>query len=262
MTFGATPRSAAWVTNCSFCARRTRRLLLADRVAERVRLGPGEPAEGHRRGHDVLLVDEDPVRLLEVRLEQRVEVGDRLLAVLAADVGRDVVHRARAVERDHRREVVDRRRAQLADVAAHARGLQLEHAGRLARGEQLERRRVVERDRRRGRSRSPRSCRMRSTAWRRIVRFERPRKSNLSRPSASIAVHLVLGHQRVGVRRLLERHQLGQRLAGDDDARGVGRRVAGDALELVGEVDEPLDRRVAVVPSPGAPARSRAPRRA
>ena len=29
--------------------------------------------------------------------------------------------------------------------------------------------------------------RMRSTAWRRIVRFDRPRKSNLSRPSASIA---------------------------------------------------------------------------
>ena len=72
------------------------RLLLADRVAQRVRLGAGEPAEGDGRGHDVLLVDEDPVGLLQVRLEQRVEVGHRLLAVLAPDVGRDVVHRARA----------------------------------------------------------------------------------------------------------------------------------------------------------------------
>ena len=113
------------------------------------------------------------------------EVGDRLLAVLAPDVGRDVVHRARPVERDHGREVVDRGRPELADVAAHARRLELEDAGRLARGEQLERRGVVERDvvevdlDARGRSR------MRSTAWRRIVRFERPRKSNLSRPSAS-----------------------------------------------------------------------------
>ena len=68
----------------------------------------------------------------------------------------------------------------------------------------------------------PRSCRTRSTAWRRIVRFERPRKSNLSRPSASIAVHLVLGHQPVRVGRLLERHELGQRLAADDDARRRG----------------------------------------
>ncbi len=55
-----------------------RRLLLADGVAERVRLGAGEPAEGDRGGHDVLLVDEDPVGLLEVRLEQRVEVGHGL----------------------------------------------------------------------------------------------------------------------------------------------------------------------------------------
>ena len=72
------------------------RLLLADRIAEGVGLGAGESAEGDGRGHDVFLVDEDPVRLLEVRLQQRVEVRHRLQAVLAADVGRDVVHRARA----------------------------------------------------------------------------------------------------------------------------------------------------------------------
>ena len=33
----------------------------------------------------------------------------------------------------------------------------------------------------------PRLARTRSTAWRRIVRFDRPRKSNFRRPSASIA---------------------------------------------------------------------------
>ena len=98
-----------------------RRLLLADRVPERVRLRPGEAAEGDRGGHDVLLVDEDPVGLLQVRLEQRVEVGDLLLAVLPADVGRDVVHRARPVEGDHRGQVEDRGRAQLADVSPHPR---------------------------------------------------------------------------------------------------------------------------------------------
>jgi hypothetical protein len=49
-----------------------------------------------------------------------VEVGHRLLAVLAPDVGGDVVHRARAVERDHGGEVVDGGRREVADVAAHA----------------------------------------------------------------------------------------------------------------------------------------------
>ena len=66
----------------------------------------------------------------------------------------------------------------------------------------------------------------------------------MSRPERLDAVHLVLGHEPVRVRRLLERHELGQRLAADDDAGGVGRRVAGDALELLGEVDELADLRV------------------
>ena len=81
----------------------------------------------------------------------------------------------------------------------------------------------------------------RSTAWRRIVRLDRPEEVELEQAQRLDAVHLVLGHQRVRVGRLLERHQLGQRLAADDHAGGVGRGVAGDALELLGEVDEPLD---------------------
>ena len=60
-------------------------------------------------------------------------------------------------------------------------------------------------------------------------------------------MHLVLGHRGVGVRRLLERHQLGQGLAADDDAGRVGRGVAGHTLQLPGEVDDPVDRRVPVV---------------
>ena len=96
-----------------------RRLLLADRVAQRVRLGSGEATERDRGGHDVLLVDEDPVRLLEIWLQERVEVGHRLLTVLASDVGRDVVHGPRAVERDHGGQVVDRGRLQFPDVAPH-----------------------------------------------------------------------------------------------------------------------------------------------
>ncbi len=55
-----------------------------------------------------------------------------------------------------------------------------------------------------------------------------------------------LGHQPVRVRRLLERHQFGQWLPRDDDARRVGTRVASDALQVSGEVDDPLDRRVGI----------------
>ena len=174
------------------------------------------------------------------------EVLDRLLPVLAADVRRDVVHRARPVERHHRGEVVDRRRLELTDVAAHARGLELEHAGRLARCEELERLRVVERD---------------------VVEIDgdpavlldevhglaqdrevgQAEEVELEQAQRLDAVHLVLGHEGVGVRRLLERHELRQRLPRDDDARGVRGRVARDALELLGESDELGDLRIAVV---------------
>ena len=58
------------------------------------------------------------------------------------------------------------------------------------------------------------------------------------------AVHLVLGHERVRVGRLLERHQLRERLAADDHARRVGGGVARDALHLLGELDQLVDRRV------------------
>ena len=202
------------------------RLLLADRVAERVRLGAAEAAEGGRGGHDVLLVDEDPVGPLEEWLEERVEVGDLLLAVLAPDVGRDVLHRARPVEGDHGGEVVDRGRPELADVAPHPRRLQLEDAGRLARGQEGEGRRVVEGD--------PLEVDLDAALLPDPVhggpqdrQVGEAQEVELEEPQRLDPVHLVLGHRGVGVRGLLERHQLGQGLAADDDARGVGGGVAG-----------------------------------
>ena len=222
-----------------------RGLLLADGVAQGVGLGTGEPAEGDGRGHDVLLVHEDPVGLLQVRLEQRVQVRDRFLAVLAPDVGRDVVHRSRPVERHHRREVIDGRRPEVADIAAHPRGLELEDAGRLARGQEFEGLRVVERDRVEVDGDLP-------VGLHHVDRLAQdgqvrePEEVELQQPERLDGVHLVLGHEPIRVRRLLERHELGQRLAADDDARGVGRGVARHALEVPGEVDDPGDARVGI----------------
>ena len=73
-----------------------------------------------------------------------------------------------------------------------------------------------------------------------------PQEVELEQAERLDGVHLVLGHQPVRVGRLLEGHQLGQRLTADDDAGGVRGRVAGDALEMPGEVDDPLDGRVGI----------------
>ena len=141
------------------------------------------------------------------------------------------------VQGDHRRQVVDRGRPQLADVAPHARPTR---AGRRRSSRPRPAARTSSRRRAgsaRGRSRSPR-CGLDEVD--RLAQDRQVREAQeveLEQAQRLDAVHLVLGHQRVGVGRLLERHQLGQRLAADDHAGGVGRGVAGDALELLGELD-------------------------
>ncbi len=173
------------------------------------------------------------------------EVGDRLLAVLSSDVGGDVVHRAGSIQRDHGREVVDRGRAEVANVAAHPRRLELEDAGGLAGGEQLERLRVVERDRVEvDLDAAMLAHEVDCLAEDRQVR--QAEEVELEEPQGLDGVHLVLAHEPVRVGRLLKGHQLGQRLAADDDAGRVGRGVPCDALEVASEVGDPPDRRVAI----------------
>ena len=218
-------------------------LLLADRVAQHVRLGAREAGQAHGGGHDVLLVHEDPIRPDEIRLQERVQVGHRLAAMLAGDVVRDVVHRARPVERDHGRQVVDRRGLELADVAPHPRRLQLEDAGRLAGRQQLERLPIVQRDP----VQVDLDAAVRPDQVHRLAQDRQVREAQeveLEEPQRLHPVHLALGHRGVRVGRLLERHQVGQRLAADHHPGRVRRCVPGHAFELPREVDDATDRRL------------------
>ena len=61
------------------------------------------------------------------------QVVDGLLAVLAVDVGRDVVHRAGAIERHHGDDVLEAVGLQPLQAVAHARAFELEHADRVGR---------------------------------------------------------------------------------------------------------------------------------
>ena len=111
--------------------------LLAHRLAELVRLAAGEPGEKARKQHHLFLIHGDAVRVLQVLLHQRMVVGDRLPALLAVDEGRNVVHRARAVERVHCDEVRKPLRLKGDEPLLHAVGFELEQTGRLAASEKL-----------------------------------------------------------------------------------------------------------------------------
>ena len=110
---------------------------------------------------------------------------DRVGVALAARVGRDLVHGARAVQRDERDEVVELRRLDLPQGALHALGLELEHADRVAArpsSRRSSRRRAAAVDMS---GRSPVERSMMSSASSMTSRLRRPRKSIFSRPSSS-----------------------------------------------------------------------------
>ncbi len=87
--------------------------LLADRFTQIVGLEEREAGDLLGDLHVLLLVDRDAERRAGDRLQPRIDVRDRLLAVLAPRVTRDVRHRARAVERNERDQIFELRRLDL-----------------------------------------------------------------------------------------------------------------------------------------------------
>ena len=182
-------------------------------------------------------------------------IDDRLRVALAARVRRDLVHRARAVERDERDEVVELGRAHLLERLLHALGLELEDADRVAAAQHLVRLRVVERQRRHV---GPLAGRAGDDVERVLdhVEVAQPEEVHLQqaerldrlhrvlRDDAVDAVAVLVGRVRVGE---LDRDDVGQRAVGDHDRGGVDRGVAHDALEAAGDVHDLPRRRVAVV---------------
>ena len=162
-----------------------------------------------------------------------------LLAVLDADVGRDVVHRAGAIERHQRDHVLEAVGLQLAQDVAHAAAFQLEHPVGIALGQHLEGRRVVERylgdidlaaaDQLAG------LLDHRQRLQAEEVELHQARRLD--------PLHVELGGRQrflvVGI--AIERHQLVERPVADHHAGGVGRGVAVEAFELQRQVDQALD---------------------
>ncbi len=128
-------------------------LLLAHGLAQNV--GSGERVAGHllRDAHDLLLVDDQAVRLGEDLPQWLFELGvdrlDRLPVVLA--VGVVVVgvhaHGPRPVQRDDGDDVLEAGRLHPAQQVAHRPAVELEHAERVTTSQQFVGGRVVERHR-------------------------------------------------------------------------------------------------------------------
>ena len=121
-------------------------LLLAHGAAHEVASAVGIAGQIAHDLHDLLLIDHAAVGDVEDGLELRVQILNLLRIALALDVAGDGFHRAGAVERDGRDDVLKVLRAHVGEEGAHAARFQLEHAVRLAFGDHVVDRLVIQRD--------------------------------------------------------------------------------------------------------------------
>ena len=138
------PRAVAPSTKISRCASISGADLLAHRAAQQV--GGAQAVARHLLGdlHHLFLVDHDAVGLGQDVAQLRVRRLPRL-AVLAAAVIGDVRHRARAIQRDGRDQVLEAVRPHLPQHVAHALAFELEHPAGIAPLQHLVGVRVIER---------------------------------------------------------------------------------------------------------------------
>ena len=169
--------------------RHLRGVLLPHRAAQLVGLSEREAGQLAGQPHDLFLIGDDAVGVLEDRLHLRQVVPDLDPPVLAGDVVVDdaAAQRARPVERVQRDQVLEALRLRLAQHLAHARALELEHAVRLAGLEDL----VASSHRPSASSArsmpTPSVSSMCFTASSSSVSVLRPRKSIFRRPTRSIS---------------------------------------------------------------------------
>ena len=120
--------------------------LLAHGAAQKIGLAHRIAGQLAGDAHDIFLIGHHAEGFVEDRLERGMEIIRLLLAALAGDVFGNGIHRARAIERHQRHQIVDVVGLHLAHQIAHARAFQLEHADTVAARQHLEGRGVVEID--------------------------------------------------------------------------------------------------------------------
>ena len=178
---------------------------------------------------------------MEDLLELWLDVGHRLLAVLAARVDGDVLHRAWAVERVERDQILEHGRLDGAERLAHARRLELEDAGRFPAGQHGVDLLVVERDGRDVETVADEGDRLVDDVE--VAQAEEVHLQEAHRLDVGAGE---LGDELLVGALLLQRDDVDERLRADDDGGGVDPVLAREALERAREVHDLLRDRVAV----------------
>ncbi len=163
--------------------------------------------------------------------------------MLAADVPGNGLHRPRAVQRYGGDDVFKALGLHVGEERAHAAAFQLEYAVGIPAGNHLADLRVLQRYVIGGKVYALLGQQVQRIADDR--QRAQPQKVHLQQAQALHHAHGVLGGDDVIVS--LQRHIVSYRVAGDKDARGMGARVAGHALQQQASVNQALHPRVAFI---------------
>ena len=215
------------------------------RAAEHVGLTERVAAHHLRDLNDLLLVDDDAVGFLQNALEHVVQVIDGLLAVLAIDVGRNVVHRTRPIERDHGDDVFEAVGLQPLQAFAHARTFELEDASRIGLRQHVVRRLVVERQARQIDGDAAHLAYQLDGLFEHGQRFE-TEEVELHEARRLDHLPVVLRDRKMRFRIAIKRNQFFERPVADHHAGGVRRCVTIKAFELLRDFEKARDDRFAV----------------
>ncbi len=220
--------------------------LAAHGAPQAVGLGAAEAGQGHGHPQHLLLVDDDAQGLGQDGLEGRVPEADRLLAIAAGEVGlgHAALHGAGADEGHLHGEVGHGAGAEARQEVHLGPALDLEAADGVGGVEHLPHVGVV------GRHRVQRQDGAAAVGHAleglgHQAQGAQAEEVDLDEAGVLDVVLVPLHHHPSGHGGRLQRHQLGQRPAGDDHAADVDGEVARAAVDLAAEVHQQLPRQVA-----------------
>ena len=121
-------------------------LLFRDRLAQRIRFRRCITREFNGRSHQLFLIDRDSIGILEDRLQLGMAIFHFRFSAHTCDVIGDECHRPRAIQRDHRDDIIEGLRFHLHEPTGHAAAFHLEDASRLSAAHQFKRLWIIERD--------------------------------------------------------------------------------------------------------------------
>ena len=216
-------------------------ILLSHSLSKHVGLAHGEAGQHRGDTHDLFLIRDDTIGVLENRRELRQLVFDFGLPLLAGNVIIDhsALERTGTIEGVQGNQVVQPFGLRLAQQFTHAGAFELEHAVGLAVAEQLKRFRVVQRN-----GVDIEIDRLGAADFVECVADQRERAEaeevHLEEAHAFDLLHCPLRDDFV-LLALVERNELGQRPRRDHHAGGMHRRMTGHALEASRDGEQLLD---------------------